>query len=64
MQQNQRVSHNGKTQLVTINGNLYAQKYRNDILIPVVLPFMNAGNGVTMQQDNARSIPCTVLDSN
>ena len=31
------------------------QKYRDDILAPVVLPFMQAGNGVTiLQQDNAR----------
>ena len=30
-------------------------KYRDDILAPVVLPFMQAGNGVTiLQQDNAR----------
>ena len=44
-----------KTQLVTVNGTLNAQKYRDDILSPVVLPFMQAGNGVTIwQQDNAR----------
>ena len=49
------ISHNGKTQLVTVNGTLNIQKYRDDILAPVVLPFMQAGNGVTiLQQDNAR----------
>ena len=49
------ISHNGKSQLVTVNGILNAQKYRDDILAPVVLPFMQAGNGVTiLQQDNAR----------
>ena len=49
------ISHNGKTQLVTVNGTLNAQKYRDDNLAPVVLPFMQAGNGVTiLQQDNAR----------
>ena len=49
------ISHNGKTQPVTVNGTLNAQKYRDDILAPVVLPFMQAGNGVTiLQQDNAR----------
>ena len=42
------ISHNGKTQLVTVYGNLNDQKYRDDILTPVVLPFMNADNGVTM----------------
>ena len=49
------ISHNGKNQLVTVNGTLNAQKYRDDILAPVVLPFMQAANGVTiLQQDNAR----------
>ena len=49
------ISHNGKTQLVTVNGTLNAQKYRDDIHVPVGLPFMQAGNGVTtLQQDNAR----------
>ena len=49
------ISLNGKTQLVTVNGTLNAQKYRDDILAPVVLPFVQAGNGVTiLQQDNAR----------
>ena len=49
------ISHTGKTQLVTVNGTLNAQKYRDNILSPVVLPFMQAGNGVTLlQQDNAR----------
>ena len=48
------ISHNGKTQLVTVNGTLNAQKYRDDILAPVVLPFMQADNDVTiLQQDNA-----------
>ena len=52
------ISHNGKAPLVTKNGTLNAQKYRDDILAPVVLPFMQAGNGVTiLQQDNARPIP-------
>ena len=49
------ISHNGKAPLVTKNGTLNAQKYRDDILALVVLPFMQAGNGVTiLQQDNAR----------
>ena len=30
------ISHNGKTQLVTVNGALNAQKCRDDILVPVV----------------------------
>ena len=49
------ISHNGKTPLATKNGTLNAQKYRDDILAPVVLSFMQAGNGVSiLQQDNAR----------
>ena len=49
------IAHSGKTQLVNINGNLNAQKYRNDVLAPVALPFMNGGNGVTiLQHDNAQ----------
>ena len=49
------ISHNGKTQLVTVNGTLNVQKYRDDIHAQVVLPFVQAGNGVTiLQQDNAR----------
>ena len=49
------ISHNGKTQLVTVNGTLNAQKYRDDILAPADLPFMQAGNGgvAILQQDNA-----------
>ena len=49
------IVHNGKTQLVTVNGTLNAQRFRDDILTPVVLPFMQAGSGVTiLQHDNAR----------
>ena len=40
---------------MTVKSILYAQKHRDDILAPVVLPFIQAGNGVTiLQQDNAR----------
>ena len=47
----------GGTQLVTVNGTPNAQKYRDDILDPVVMPLMQAGNGVTiLQQDNARPL--------
>ena len=35
---------------MTVNGNRNAQKYRDDILTPVVLLFINAGNGVTILQ--------------
>ena len=42
-----------RTDLVFINGTLNAQKYRQDILAPHVVPFIRA-NGGTFQQDNAR----------
>ena len=44
-----------KTQPVTVNGDLNTQNSRDNFLILVVLPFMLAGNGVTiLQQDNVR----------
>ncbi len=42
-----------KTQLVHIPGNLNAARYRNEILIPHMLPAMNLRNEV-FQHDNAR----------
>ena len=49
------INHQGKTNLVVIRGNLNAQGYINDVLRPVVVPFINNQNGpVIFQQDNAR----------
>ena len=48
------ISHSGATQLVTVNGNLNAVGYRDDILGPVVLPYLRQGNADVLQQDNAR----------
>lgn len=49
------ISYHGKTNLVVIRGNLTAQQYVNDVLRPVVVPYVNAHNGrVVFQQDNAR----------
>ena len=49
------INHQGKTDLVVIRGNLNAQGYINDVLRPVVVPFINNQNGpVIFQQDNAR----------
>ena len=47
------IAANRRTHLVTINGSLNAERYRNEILTPHVLPFI-AANGATFQQDNAR----------
>ena len=49
----------GTTDLVSVNGMLYAQKYRQDILARHVVPFIRA-NGGTFQRDNAR--PHVALD--
>lgn len=44
-----------KTRLVIIQGNLNAQRYRDDILHPVVLPFIQQQPlGILFQHDNAR----------
>ena len=48
------IARNGRTELVFVNGTLNAQRYREQILIPHVLPFM-AANGGTFQQDNAHA---------
>ena len=49
------INHQGKTDLVVIRGNLNAQGYINDVLRPVVVPFINNQNGpVIFQLDNAR----------
>ena len=44
-----------KTRLVVIRGNLNAQRYRDDILRPVVVPFLQQQpRGLIFQHDNAR----------
>ena len=50
------IKHQSKVDLVVIRGNLNTQGYINDILRPVVVPFINNQNGpVIFQQDNAHS---------
>ena len=48
------INNNRKTNLVIINGNLSAQRYRDGILAPVVIPYVKANPNVIFQQDNAR----------
>lgn len=49
------ISTRHRTQLVIAEGNLTAQRYIDQILRPVLLPFLAANNDVaTFQQDNAR----------
>ena len=48
------ISNASKTNLVVINWNLNAQCYRDEILAPVVIPYINANGNAILQQDNAR----------
>ena len=45
------IAHGHKTELVFIDGSLNAQSYRDTILQPVVIPFVQR-HGLTFQQDN------------
>ena len=47
------ISHRVKTPLVVIQGNLTAVRYRDQVLMPHVLPLVNA-HYLTFQHDNAR----------
>ncbi|UYV76869.1 hypothetical protein LAZ67_14002262 [Cordylochernes scorpioides] len=48
------ISFDSRTPLVVIPGTLTAQRYLDDILRPVLLPFLSHHPGLTFQQDNAR----------
>jgi hypothetical protein len=50
-----RICHDGRTQLKSVQGTLNAVKYRDDILDPIVLLFMQQRNfDHVFQHDNAR----------
>ena len=44
-----------RTELVVFAGNLNAVRYREDILLPHVVPFLQAHPDMTLQHDNATS---------
>ncbi|UYV69341.1 hypothetical protein LAZ67_6003273 [Cordylochernes scorpioides] len=48
------ISFDSRIPLVVIPGTLTAQRYVDDILRPVMLPFLSHHPGLTFQQDNAR----------
>uniref|UniRef100_A0A8C5FEW1 Tc1-like transposase DDE domain-containing protein n=1 Tax=Gadus morhua TaxID=8049 RepID=A0A8C5FEW1_GADMO len=49
------VSLTGKTRLVIIGGNLNAERYGNEILQPVAIPYVHGlGPNSILQDDNAR----------
>ena len=49
------VSQHHRTELVVIAGNLNAVRYREDTLLPHVVPFLQAYPDMTLQHDNATS---------
>ena len=49
------MSQHHRTELVVIAGNLNAVRYREDILLPHVVPFLQADPDMTLQHDNATS---------
>ena len=49
------ICHDGRTQLKIVQGTLNAVKYRDDILDPIVLPFLQQRNfDHVFQHDNGR----------
>lgn len=48
------ISHVGKTNLIILNRNLNAQRYRDEILAPVVILYIQANHNAIFQQVNAR----------
>ena len=49
------ITSHGKTPLVVVAGNLTGIRYRDEIVQPYVIPFIQAqANNLTFQQDNAR----------
>jgi transposase len=49
------ITAHGRTQLVVVAGYLTGIRYRDEIVPPYVIPFIQAqANNVTFQQDNAR----------
>ncbi len=63
------ITFGSRTELLVVDGNLNAQRYCDEILAPVVVPFFNANRNVTLfQQDNARChtarISTTLLEQN
>lgn len=57
------ITAQGKTQLVIINGNLNGRRYIDEVLTPVVVPFMQTLNpGALFQDDNARPHRARIVD--
>ena len=44
------ISFHGRSELIRVQGNLIGHRYRNDILVPEVVPFFNANRNVMLFQ--------------
>jgi hypothetical protein len=57
------ISEDGKTDLLVIEGNLNANRYVQEVLIPHVVPYAGAiGDGFVLMDDNARPHRGRVVD--
>ena len=52
------ISNCAKIDLVTVQGNLNAVRYCDEIVRPVLLPFLRQRHTAIFQQDNARPSCC------
>ena len=58
-----RYTAHGKTDLVIVDGNLNSRCYIDEILRPVVVPYVqNMGQGALLQDDNARPHRARIVD--
>jgi len=48
------ISHQGKTELLTVQNRLNAARYCDEINLPIVVPYIQNGNADVFQQDNTR----------
>ena len=57
-------SYDHLLQLTVVNGTLNSQKYRDEILEPVVRPFLNSpeGQNMVLQDDNARPHRARIIE--
>ena len=58
------ITAHGKTDLVIADGNLNSRRYIDEILRPVVVPYVqNMGQGPLFQDDNARPHRARIVDA-
>ena len=58
------ITAHGKTDLVIVDGNLNSRRYIDEILRPVVVPYIqNMGQGALFQDDNARPHRARIVDA-